>query len=109
MGNIEPNCNGKNKDWSQITIHSTILQDRYKRLVKTDKIHTFFYIFRGDSLSMTVSRFPVPLICKISEQSDWLESVKEQLFWNMRVVQKKKEKTAGEEGGALEKGRTSSR
>ena len=47
---------------------------------------------RGDSLSMTVSRFPIPLICKISEQSDWLESVKEQLFWNMRIVQKKKEK-----------------
>ena len=40
---------------------------------------------------MTVSRCPVPLVCKISEQSDWLESVKEQLFWNMRVVQKKKE------------------
>ena len=36
----------KNKDWSQITIHSTILEDRYKRLVKTDKIHSFFYIFR---------------------------------------------------------------
>jgi NAD+ kinase len=52
---------------------------------------------RGDSLSMTVSRFPVPLICKISEQSDWLESVKEQLFWNMRVVQKKKEVQSGDD------------
>jgi len=46
---------------------------------------------RGDSISMIVSRFPIPLVCKVSEQSDWLESVKEQLFWNMRVIQKKKE------------------
>ena len=30
------------KERSQITIHWTILEDRYKRLVKTDKIHFFF-------------------------------------------------------------------
>ena len=56
---------------------------------------------RGDSLSMTVSRCPVPLVCKISEQSDWLESVKEQLFWNMRVVQKKKEDVVTDERGSV--------
>ena len=36
---------GKNKYWCHITIHWTILEDRYKRLVKTDSFF-FFYIFR---------------------------------------------------------------
>ena len=45
---------------------------------------------RGDSIKMKVSAFPVPLICKISEQNDWLESVREQLFWNVRNVQGRK-------------------
>ena len=49
---------------------------------------------RGDALSMRVSRFPVPLICKISEQNDFMESVKEGLFWNMRVAQKQVETKA---------------
>ena len=35
---------GKNKDWSQLTIHSTILEDRYKRLVKTDALFFFFFL-----------------------------------------------------------------
>jgi hypothetical protein len=46
---------------------------------------------RGDSIKMRVSRFPVPLICKMSEGTDFLASVKEGLFWNMRVAQKKPE------------------
>ena len=37
---------GKNKDWSQITIHSTTLEHLYTLLVKTDTLHSFFYIFR---------------------------------------------------------------
>jgi hypothetical protein len=40
---------------------------------------------------MRVSRFPVPLICKASEGADFLASVKEGLFWNMRIAQKKPE------------------
>ena len=46
---------------------------------------------RGDSIKMRVSRFPVPLICKASEGADFLASVKEGLFWNMRIAQKKPE------------------
>ena len=49
---------------------------------------------RGDSIKMRVSRFPVPLICKVSEGADFLASVKEGLFWNMRVAQKKPEELA---------------
>ena len=48
-------------------------------------------LLRGDSINMRVSRFPVPLVCKVSEGSDFLASVKEGLFWNMRVAQKKPE------------------
>ena len=47
----------RNKDWPQLTIHSTILEDRYKRLVKTDKILSFFYIFRYCQIESIVAHW----------------------------------------------------
>ena len=39
--NIMDRVGGKNKRF-EITIHWTILEDLYKRLVKTDTLHSFF-------------------------------------------------------------------
>ena len=46
---------------------------------------------RGDSIEIRVGKYPLPVVSLLGEQSDWLSSLKSQLFWNMRISQKRKE------------------
>ncbi|KAL0213509.1 hypothetical protein RCL1_007135 [Eukaryota sp. TZLM3-RCL] len=42
----------------------------------------------GDKVITKVSPFPVPTVCKTTQTQDWLESLKNSLSWNKRLVQK---------------------
>ncbi|DBA01351.1 TPA: hypothetical protein N0F65_001590 [Lagenidium giganteum] len=43
---------------------------------------------RGDSITVRVSSYPLPAICKINENQDWFESMTTNLNWNQRRTQK---------------------
>lgn len=38
----------------------------------------------GDSLVARVASFPVPIVCAVSENTDWFDAVKQGLLWNAR-------------------------
>jgi NAD+ kinase len=43
---------------------------------------------RGDSITVRVSSFPLPAVCKRNENQDWFESMIKNLNWNQRKTQK---------------------
>lgn len=43
---------------------------------------------RGDCITVRVSSFPVPSICRVNENQDWFESMITNLNWNQRRAQK---------------------
>lgn len=43
---------------------------------------------RGDCITVRVSSYPVPSICRVNENQDWFESMITNLNWNQRRAQK---------------------
>ena len=41
----------------------------------------------GDSVSIQLSRWPVPMVCRTDASHDWFLSVREGLSWNQRKAQ----------------------
>jgi len=44
---------------------------------------------KGDTVHVSVSSWPVPAICRVSETEDWFTGVRSLLHWNLRTQQKK--------------------
>ncbi|GAB5354788.1 hypothetical protein AAMO2058_000149400 [Amorphochlora amoebiformis] len=44
---------------------------------------------RGDTVHVSVSAWPVPAICRVSETEDWFNGVRSLLHWNLRTAQKR--------------------
>jgi len=45
-------------------------------------------LLAGDYITVRTSLWPVPVLCKTDETSDWFQSVTEILHWNERKAQK---------------------
>ncbi|KAI8832891.1 ATP-NAD kinase-like domain-containing protein [Chytridium lagenaria] len=43
---------------------------------------------QGDSIVVSLSRFPMPTVCDVDQNTDWFESLRRCLHWNERARQK---------------------
>ncbi|GKT36924.1 NAD kinase like protein [Aduncisulcus paluster] len=46
-------------------------------------------LYPGDYVIIRMSKYPIPTLCRKEPNEDWFRSLKEGLFWNYKIIQKK--------------------